>query len=787
MEIKIILDKTRQISDEDAYLYKSESDYLYAYIQLQAAIKEEKNATAIVYDDSMKTWLYTGLSKYEDAEIAVEEITFRELLKRKWNINYDIELTDYEIQRDNLLSLSIEGFMEQSLSSFVCREFISEYLDKQYLDNKKFGQLMSDLIQFNKKKEQLPEIVKTVFNYKVSNWLKANPEYKSIIKLIKNNIDDLYEKICLYKLTANYPDSVQEKCLDKNWIKVFKGSELNVDGLDTSTFFSSERYNILQNELNIFFEKYKREHPQTDIQSFDELLNYFSGEINMEYDFFEQLLKDNPQFIDQPLITRIKISFKPIIESISQRINALKYLIKPPIPTAFDKNFQLEDAINWAIEEYLPYKFWMEINQKFDEKVIKWGEDFADYIFESYGDFSYHYKNVLYRFIFNYKEIINQTDIPILLIIDNFNYKFLEQLKMFFSENQIELIELSPYLGLLPTTTSIAKKALITGKRHKPDRKSYDYKKDMITSWQEFFPEHKMTYIPKLGNLDDYKVSDKELILINYNEIDKELHSSYEKTAIEHREAITFKLDNIVKRISNFISGNHLEDKARIFFVSDHGSTLITEDISNKIDMNYFSDKSIDENYRFVKVEEREFNTLKENKNISDTVYFLNKELSGDGQNYLIARGYSRFRQIQERFYVHGGTSPEEIIIPTGYFEVSKKQIQKLILNLLKDEYRLKTKEKIDLRLANPNAHLAENIFIEIKSNDFELAKIQIEALDSKSDKKISSEVRIRNKQMDTFNIFVHYEISGRTFHGKFEFPIKIKTMVETTFDFENI
>ena len=56
--------------------------------------------------------------------------------------------------------------------------------------------------------------------------------------------------------------------------------------------------------------------------------------------------------------------------------------------------------------------------------MTAYGAAFAKYFCEHYEHISYHYAHALYRFVFNYQSLIAETPVPILLIIDNFNYKF---------------------------------------------------------------------------------------------------------------------------------------------------------------------------------------------------------------------------------------------------------------------------------------------------------------------------------------------------------------------------
>ncbi len=792
MKIEIILDKTKLLQkksiEKNIDIYPSERDYFDAYVSLQTAVKRNSDKSIIVYSEPLKTWLSRGIMKYKKANVVEKEITYRDLLATKWQITFDIEVFDDEIERDNLLSLPLEGIQAQSLSSFVCSQLISSELDTPRFNRLKFGVLLTDLIRYQSRKNEFPRILNTVYHHKINKWLENSPQYMELIRYLTDGLTDLYEKSCLYKLIAKYPASLQKKCLGKEWVERFYRAKLNLEGLNVDSFRACALYStVLISELNLFYEKIKRENTRLTKELLEQLLTYFSGELSEEIEYTLDILKSEPSLIDQKLVSKMKVIFKSLPPFYERKIDDLKSYVPPTKPPPFDMQGDLDNVVSWAVHKYLPYKFWLETTKKKDSDVLQCGAKFSQYIFDSYNKISYHHRNSVYRFLFNYKEQIAETSIPILLLLDNFNYKFFDFLQSSFAKYKIVLGKGEPYLSLLPTDTSVAKIAIISGKRDKVDNKDYDYAKNLTRKWQEYFPDHKIKYLSKAGELNEYKVADNEFIVINYLEIDDELHKSYQKTAIEHKKRISFIIENITELVANFIKRNNIENKTKIFFISDHGSTLITKSIENKIDVDYFRRKSIDLNHRFIIADDETFQSMKSNDNISDALFFLNKETCGDGKNYIIARGYGRFKDINGDFYVHGGVLPEEIIVPAGYFEYGIKDYRDIILQLPKREYRLMTRETIVLRLANPNSVAAQNILIGVKSNGLSLLDMRIEVLPGNADIEVSKEIRIPNRVMKSFHICIDYEIANRSFRETLQFPIKIKTFAQSDFDFEKL
>jgi len=787
MRIEIIYDTTRELDQNGAVIYSAESDYFNAYTYLQSAIKQNTDKRVVVRFRPLKDMLVKGLKKYKQAEIVEKEVTYRYLLENKWKIKWDIDISDHEIEHDKLLSLPVEGNEKQNLSDFICENFISPHLKTPHFNRLKFGELLTDLIHFQSNKKELPQIALLVFKIKLEQWQENSSEYENLIRCLIENFWKLYNKSCVFKLTAGYPQNFQIKCLGNEWHDLLQKACLNLENLKTHFFEKTEDYSsILINELNIFYNQIKTNPADIDKDTIYELIKYSSGRLWEEMEHILDILKLKPDLIDEECISRITSAFASLLTIYGHQIENIRDYIKPTKPSAFNKeNKNLESIVKWAVDEYLPYKFWLEKTRNINHEILSYGNEFSEYILHEYSQVSYHHPHFTHRFIFNYKELIAKTHIPILLVLDNFNYKFLDLLKYYFSKYKIIPRKVEPYLALLPTETAMGKTAILSGHRNKTENKTSVYSKMLVNQWQDYFPEHKITYVPKPGILNEYRISDKEFIVINYLAIDDELHKSSQKTAIEHRKSVAHITEHITELIAKFIHRNHLEEKSKIFFVSDHGSALITNEIKNEIDTNFFKGMSINPDHRYISLDEKKFYEIRMNKNISDAVFPIGKEISGDNKNYVIARGYNRFKELNDEFYVHGGALPEEIIVPAGYFAYSTRDSKPLILQLIKNEYRLKIKDTIILRIANPNDMPVKNIHILVSTGNEPLAEIQQNILENQSEIEVSEIIRITDRNTKMVQVDVNYEISGNHLKDVVKFPVKIKTFSTTTFNFD--
>lgn len=784
MTINLILDKTKLLDSTSSILALNEQDYFICYGAIKESIVSKKNISFISYNAPVINWLSKAFNKYPGIEIIYIEISFRELLAKKWNINYDLEISDTQIINEKLLDMQIEGGDENiPFTNFVCNNFISPLLTAQSIPKSHYGDLINHLVQYDKLSPNLPKLFKSIYSFKIKNTLGNDPT-NIIYKLIDTDINEAYETISTYRILSSYPAKIKNNCLPESINKSLEEIRPNLNDLNVESYIkhSKKFTNSVLPELNIFFNN----HLITDKASLKDLINLTSGLLKEEIEFILQKLKEKPELINEDIISQIESKFSKLLPIFISEIRELRDLIQPKYPNEFESAVNIDDAITWAIEEYLPYRYWMDRARKVDTKIVEYGIKFSEYYFNNYDKISYHYANCLFRYILNNKEIIKNTDVTVVLILDNFSYRHLNYLKSSFNEYKLYVRNTTPYISLLPSETGVSKFSLVSAHRDAIDSKTSGYETTIKNVWKSYFPDHKITYISRIGDLENCEVNSKEIIFINYIEIDKELHKAYEKTAREHNDIIKFYISGITSAVNKFCKGKNIEDKVKIFFASDHGSTLINKNIQNKIDIKYFKNFKLESSHRFLELEDKEYLLFKNNVNVQDSLHFLDKMISGDGTNYIIAKGYNRFIDISDEFYVHGGASPEEVIVPTGYFEYETQTTKSIIFQLQKNDYRLLVKDISIWRIANPNSESIESIFIETSIDDEILFQHSIKEIKSNNELKFNEEIRIKDENAKNIRVNISYKIVNNYYKEEFVFPITIKKIVQSKFNFDN-
>lgn len=210
----------------------------------------------------------------------------------------------------------------------------------------------------------------------------------------------------------------------------------------------------------------------------------------------------------------------------------------------------------------------------------------------------------------------------------------------------------------------------------------------------------------------------------------------------------------------------------------------------NLIDSEYYKSKSEDCAYRVISLPDNKFHTYKDS--IGHLCYVLDRNHYGIKQNYLIAKGYNRFMETDLSFYVHGGITPEENIIPLLKFEhINIKLIPPEIL-LRNNEFRYSTVSSIHLTIKNHNEYPIDNIEFTIQNSNirWELGMYILPKVEKESQRDIYLEkVRLLKSSTDkqVLDIKIRFKFLGKDYEQDHEFSINMKSIQENKFNLDDL
>jgi hypothetical protein len=210
--------------------------------------------------------------------------------------------------------------------------------------------------------------------------------------------------------------------------------------------------------------------------------------------------------------------------------------------------------------------------------------------------------------------------------------------------------------------------------------------------------------------------------------------------------------------------------------------------VPNIIDKAYYADRVKDKHHRYVSISDEELAALPDNAHFQ--CYFIQRDRFQLDRNYLAARGYYRFVKTEEGYYVHGGLTPEETIVPFAVFERVAVKHKTPTVRLLTDELRYSVRSHILIEIVNPNQQSLLDLQAEILTPSVEAGMVALAELPDRNAAEITFEdARIRRgpDEIKQLELAIAYQFVGRSYRQVYKFPITMKTLMTTTFDFSEL
>jgi len=585
-----------------------------------------------------------------------------------------------------------------------------------------------------------------------------------------------------YKVLQHYPLAVGCKILEEETWDLFKRVRMELGDLEYNNEDISAAFQQIEYYLTGRCEQV------TSSADVETLLNQMSGYLPEEFNYIERLIQRHPEYLTEAMLQHIIQRFYPIRNTLEQVFIGLRRMLQPAVPEAPDPSWSALQWLTWIVNFYMPYYVWLDAQTKRDPVVADYAFSFADWFYEHFitlknGEPQHFAFNALYQ----EREYINSKDaITLILIIDNLNFVYFEDLRQQLNQQGFSLKEVKPLFSLIPTATHISKRALIAGQGNQVDFKDMPYPTVVAKTWEPILNEKRVKYLQNIGELRQERNLTHSVYFLNYLLLDIALHQDNRDTGRSHAEVIHEHLVALAKVVADFTKRFQIEHRLNLYVISDHGSTRIPQETVNVIDQKFFKSLASEEkkHHRFLPLSDA---TLRNLPQVASTqCYLIDRKKFKTHENYLIARQYYRFLKTQEHFYVHGGLTPEEVVIPFARFTSTPVIPDHPTVHVINKEFRYAVKSRIHVELGNPNTFPLQALSLRLVDADADevfianLAPKQIlQAEFLTTFRKVAGAANTRS-----LILRVRYECQGRTFATPDQtVDITLKSLVEASND----
>lgn len=779
--ITVYSDLYRTYNEPCDKLVKAVSDYVDAYKMIIEAIYS-KNSLVVVVQNRYCLNALTIMSERYSEFIVLELNSPKKRLEEKIGLPIPQYITEDDIIKDGL-SKDAEKISFNKSMSFE-DNLLSYYLSNLFTHKQVPFNHIVDLskILVNELENNLAkyEVLKKIYLKKIKDWKEElrDDSQRNVFNELINSPKLLLETLSKYSILRQYPKELRTDIVGG------RAKDLEKLGIKPEPFIADTMSIIqIQGNIKIYLNRIDTLGlEKVDVVSY---LQRLSGLFIEELEFAYDLLRNNKKILDSSILQLVRMKFKGGLQLDLLFNEKINNIIPPKKVENPEKLDNIDEWINWARNSYLPYKFWMEHNDVVSSEVDQYAVLFGEWIFSHYDSMLSSEERMIFRTIANISTELKEDELSFIVMIDNFNYKYVQFCKEYMASKGYSTTLNQPIIGMIPTETSVSKTAFFNGQAFNTQNKRYD---TMCKEWEDLLG-CSIKYLSDIGKLDIVEDKPANVYVLNYLSIDRILHESQNNAALPITLQIQKELEAMMDKVLSFGKRLGLETQMKIYFTSDHGSTKISKEQMNLIDAKYYKAKADDHAYRVIALNDNKYNTYKDN--IGHLCYVMDREHYGTKENYLIAKGYNRFMETDSSFFVHGGVTPEEIIIPLLKFERVHVDFLPLDILLRDKELRYSILTSINFTIKNYNAYAVKQLKIEIINTNiqWEQGMCVIPDIPGESQQNVALDnIRILKGDNDKIlKVKIHFKYLDLDYVKTYDYPIKMKSTQESKFNLDDL
>jgi hypothetical protein len=782
MAVEIVLDTASLLQPvESDCMVVAVADYVPAVQRIKGASRAGTHLRVLVRHPVCAVWLQRFAGPHPDADVRCTAVSARELLAQRWQTTIPEWAIDEAIVASGFLDANIIPKGGQSYADIVLANYWGEFFTFVSFPFTLAGDLVESLDNARWQANRGLPLVMQALEARRQSWLDRakRREQRDLIQAVFDDPQALKERLGCYKVVRHYPASVGRAVLG-TWHDRFKDLNLDpttvrLDEIDIAKAVQQVVYylNSLSSKIT----------SQTELEA---ALDQVSGCLTEEFAWIREQLRTKTEAlpVTASLVHKIAERFRPIQEQIQGGLDALQAAIPPPYPSSPVASWDAREWLRWAVVEYLPYRFWLEENDRWDLAVAGYASTYADWFYEHYTELRYQEQR---RWVF---DVMNQVGLSLsqghkvlLVVIDNFNFKYLKALLAFFARQGFRVTgSVEPVWATLPTTTEVSKHSLVAGEPDLRKVQGRGYEDILAKDWRHHLGGYQLVYLSKLGLLKDRQQFDADLILLNYLPVDDVLHKDESQIGTTHTGQIQAHLETLVETVGQFARRARVEQDLVIAIASDHGSTKMLPDAENLLDDKFYAKQAQDRHHRYISVPD----ARAENPTSYDRehCYILPAKAFGTRQSYFVPRGYGVFIRTGESIYVHGGLTPEETIVPLLRLVKTELKVLQPTFHLPGNVVRYGVKANLLFNVGNPNDSDMTVVTLRVAESD--LPGVLVDSIPAGQAIEVTIPVRIRRQpgvpELADITIQGTFGIQGQAYPIEpVSIPVEVRSLMATT------
>ncbi len=761
------------------------ADYVPAVRRIKGAVTGNQALRVLVRDVACAVWLERLAASYDGSVVRYASKTVRDVLGERWRTQLPEDVSDEAILASGFLGAEIVPRSGQSYQEIVLEHYWGEFFTLVRFPLRLAGELIDSLEPARWTANRERPLAMQALRACQERWLgQASQRERELVRAVFASPGAVKGYLGRYKILRGYPPQLGQTVLAK-WYTLFKNLDIDPTPVALEDLDLSDAIREIQYYLNGLAAR------TTSEAELEAVLEGMSGWLVEEFEWVAHQLRDKGSALNpSPALLRgIEARFQPIRDEIAAQLADLGATVPPVYPPDPGNNHTARDWLDWAVKGYLPYRFWLEENDRWDETVARYATRYAEWFYEQYTGLRYQHQGQWVHNALNEAMLSLKAGRKVLIIVmDNFNFKHVQTLRSQLDQRGFRLVgEAQPMWAPIPTTTEVSKWCLVAGEPELSEVQGATYEDILDKDWRGHLEGYTVAYLPRLGDLGKRQRFSEDLILLNYLPVDEVLHKDERQIATTHTAEIRGYLAALAQEVAGFAKRARVERELDIYVASDHGSTKIPATIHTTLDDKFYRERAQDRHHRYIAVPAgRAANPTDYDL---EHCYIVRADAFGTRESYFIAKGYDRFLQTEESIYVHGGLTPEETIVPFCLFRRTEIEVRQPTIHLPDNVIRYSVKATPVFAVGNPNDYEMRDVELNVVESD--LPGVSVGVIPAGIALEVAIPVRIRRRpgaaNLEAITVEGSFELQGqRTAIEPTQIPVVVRSLAEskTEFDF---
>lgn len=773
-------------------LLRSDPDYVSVCKSIAEASLAGSSLNVWVKKKAHYIWLKSFV-RVTDISADFQEMTPRSVLETNWEVTIPDWLDDGTIISQQLLEIELSAEHPATFVDTMLGMFIGPELQEKTLQEGKLPEIIQAVINSDATEqiERYP-VLSRCLEEKYNSWLAASGSgwIEEVSSGLKDDPETIWKELTLKSILGDYPEKLLEFVLPAHRIAFI--NKVPSKAIENLPFHSIAREQALA-QIEIFFRDIGSTVKSRD--EFRKVVKCVCGRLPKEFKYIEEILNLRGFEVTANEIALVRDIFSGCPGITSVQLSRLDRFIlpeRPAIPVAGEE-WDAERWIKWAVEEYSPFRRWQISNDIHDPEVEEAVRAFSDWYIEEYGAIHQDAGMSLVHLLGDWRESIAEDQLSLVLLIDCLPVEFWDLLQKAFTRVGLHRHRMEYRFAPLPTTTEISKPLLLSGEW---DRRQSDYAailKEKNSGGKEYL------YLPDLKALEAVKISDSPNVLVlNYLPADEVLHSDVGAKGSSYEEELYrlfSRLADSVKRLLERWPGD--AEAFSVYILTDHGATRILAEEKSDFDSMIVNKLFMDQKRRYAPVISAEAAKLPDN--LWEFGYRFKQSFSSDETEYFIPRGHNTVATDNRHVgYVHGGATPEEVIVPAAIFKPVKAEWQSPALRFLnirtdtttgKAIFYIQRVVPIRIGVQNPNSMGIRITKIEVLRPDTDVKGVTLTGINPQSEGEIGIDCYFNKSARDQDELIVKliFEIAGEEYSKEIMTGAEFRTATQSGFNLKDL